>query len=449
MEKEPEQKKEEPQIIQNINFLLEDKTPFKNFMQIEFEKTKFEKHTITNPTQKAKRILAGHTVRYYLQTYLYDEISKKFYLADRNYKNIIKDKLSSMKADKRFVRYCLLQMSEGEHTLFVFDKNTLNEIFEQKLKNFYEFKKKEKEKELKQIEREKILKEKEEQKKLNPNVGVTPSPNPLPPPPKKEIIIDKKIVEEVPSNFKIEEKIYYRIFVEDVLIDRPGFPQKANELIRYVKTFNEEISRLLQKKDFTNAETWCNEIKSRILNMGKGKVKNEYESQKFENKRKEIETLMKRPLLNLTYIYEYKSNENTDYIAKAIDLIENVYYKKYANQYDESYLKITGRLINFLIKVKDFSKAEKIFGILKENGKNIPNYDRVVNELEPKIKNAKQANNFDSIKMSKGKINAAGQGAKPEYEWEKGSNEEELEKALKEDFERVKANMEFVNNNSN
>ena len=179
--------------------------------------------------------------------------------------------------------------------------------------------------------------------------------------------------------------------------------------------------------------------------MGKEKVRNEYESVQFKEKREEIEKLMKKPLLNLTLIYENKSNKDSDYINKAIDLIENIYYKRY-KEFDEYFLKITGRFIKFLVKVKDFSKAEKYFGIIKENCKELTSYNIAIKELEPFINSAKIASNADDVKMSKGKINAAGKGVKPEYDWEKGSNEEELDKALKEDFERVKANMEFVNN---
>ena len=38
------------------------------------------------------------------------------------------------------------------------------------------------------------------------------------------------LVNNVPNTFKLEDFLYYRIFIEDVLIDRPGFPQRAGEL---------------------------------------------------------------------------------------------------------------------------------------------------------------------------------------------------------------------------
>ena len=47
-----------------------------------------------------------------------------------------------------------------------------------------------------------------------------------------------KIVEDVPNHYQLEEKIYYRIYIEDVYIEKPPFPSKAKDLDTYVKAFN-------------------------------------------------------------------------------------------------------------------------------------------------------------------------------------------------------------------
>ena len=131
---------------------------------------------------------------------------------------------------------------------------------------------------------------------------MVPSKNPLPPPQKKELKIDMDIVNNIPNNYKFDGKIYYRIYTEFVQIEKPAFPNKPEDLKKYVTDFNEEIKRLLikdkeQSQDENNnkstgkfeyiniAETWCNELINKIFNMGKGKLKEAYESNKSLKKR--------------------------------------------------------------------------------------------------------------------------------------------------------------------
>ena len=124
------------------------------------------------------------------------------------------------------------------------------------------------------------------------------------------------IVNDVPNHYKLEDKIYYRIYTEDVYIEKPPFPNKAKDLDEYVKVFNSEIKRLIQKeekkekdkREYNLAENWCNEFINKVVNMNKGNFKDEYESEKFRTKRKEIENEMKKPILNLMYIYSKKWN---------------------------------------------------------------------------------------------------------------------------------------------
>ena len=430
----------------------------------------FQRYRLINPPQNAKRVLNNSTVRYFLQTYLYDEISQKFEQCEKNYKNIVRDKISDMKQQKKWIRYCLLLMQEEEQSIFEIDKDTLKEFYQNQVDALIKEKKRQKEKELKEIEKEKIReknqKEIEELKKKGEyQEGVIPSNNPLPPKPKQEIVIDMDIVNNIPNKYKFDGKIYYRIYIEDVFIERPPFPDKAKDLTKYVKEFNQEIKRLLLKDAKKNteknknnknnqasltlnmAETWCNEIINKIFNMGRGKVKETYESSRFANDRKNIEKEMKKPLLNLMLIYSKKMGNNSQMIGQAINLVENTYYKRYKGQFDESFLKITGRYIMCLIKINDFSKAEKTIEIIKKNCSQLPNYNSIITDLEPKLLEAKNKKNSENILVSKGKIKAGGNDSQMDYDWQQGLNEEELKETLKKDAELVKGNMELINSN--
>ena len=60
-------------------------------------------------------------------------------------------------------------------------------------------------------------------------------------------------------------------------------------------------------------------------------------------------------------------------------------------------------------------------------------------EAEKKKKN-------ENIIASKGKIKAASDDSKPDYDWEKGQDEEELNQALNTDVKQVKNNMDLISN---
>ncbi len=465
-----EKSPEVPFDIKNMQQLLLDKKLIGNPIPATIDKFTFQKYNLINPPSKSKRILNSCTVRYFSQSYLFNEITQTFEEFDKNYKNIKKDKISGMTQDKKWIRYCLLLMSEGEQALFEIGQNYLEGYYEKSVKDFIEYKKRQKEKELKDIEREKIRekreKEIEELKKKGEYVeGVVPSKNPLPQRPKQEIEIDKNIVNKVPDNYKFDGKVYYRIYTEDVLIDKPPFPNKAKDLENYIKDFNAEIKRLLLKdgkkaeeKDKNSAkfelniaESWCNEIINKIINMGKGKLRDEYESEKFKSKRKIIEEEMKKPILNLMYIYTKKMDSNNQIVRQAINLVENTYYKRFKGQYDQSYLKITGRYIMCLIKVNDFSKAKKMIEEVKNKCKNLKlkETDSLVKQWESLIQEAEKKKNSENIMISKGKIKAAADDSKPNYDWQQGQNEDELNDALNKDAEQVKSNMDLINSSDN
>ena len=194
------------------------------------------------------------------------------------------------------------------------------------------------------------------------------------------------------------------------------------------------------------AESWCNEVISKIFKMSKGKVKNEYESDKFKSLRKLIEEEMKKPLLNLMYIYSKKMDNDSKKVNQAIKLVEEIYYKKFKGQYDESFLKITGRYVNCLIKVNDFSKAKLVIDVIKKKCSKLKALDFLLKELEPKLNMAEKKNNIDNITMSKGQIKAGLDDTQPNYDWQQGQNEEELNEALVKDFDQVKRKMELIDN---
>ena len=458
-----------PSDIKDMQKILIDKSNIGTPMQMKYGDFLFNRYNLINPPRNAKRIGKSETVRYYSQTYLYDEISHKFEQCDKNYKNIKKDKISNMSQDKRWIRYCLLLMQEEEQSLFEIDKGTLGNFYQNQVDKFIQDKKRQKEKELKEIEKEKIKEKRQKEieelkKKGEYQEGVIPSNEPLPPKPKQEIVIDMSIVDNIPNNYKFDGKIYYRIYIEDIFLDKPPFPNKIKELLKYVKDFNLEIKRLLSKVEkrnndsdtnsknlvnflYNTAESWCNEIISKIINMGKGKFKTEYESKKFEAERKVIENEMKKPLLNLMLIYSRKMENNAQIIRQGINLVENIYYKRFKGQYDQSFLKITGRYIMCLIKTNDFSKAKKVIEELKNKCQNLKETQALLKDLEPKLEEAEKKKKNENILISKGKIKAAADDSKPDYDWQQGQNEEELNEALKKDAELVKANMDLINSN--
>ena len=401
--------------IKEMQQLLIDKSNIGTSIPVTYDKISLKKYNIKNPPQNAKRILNSYTVKYFSQTYLFDEIGQKFEQCDKQYKNIKKDKISNMKSDQKWIRCCLLLMSEKEQSLFEIDEKTLGDFY-----------------------------------KKNP-----PAPGQKP-----EIKIDMDIVNNIPNNYKFDGKIYYRIYTEFVQIEKPAFPSRPEDLKKYVTDFNDEIKRLLikdkeQSQDESNnkntgkyeyiniAETWCNELINKIFNMGKGKLKDAYESNK--SLKKEIDEEMKKPVLNLMLIYSKKAENNIQIIRQAINLAENTYFKKFRNQFDTSFLKLSGRYLECLLKINDFSKAKTILEIIKTKCSKLPEAEQIIKYYESSLEKAEKKKNNENILESKGKIKAASDASKPDYDWQQGQNEDELDEALNKDVEQVKNNMKLVN----
>ena len=101
----------------------------------------------------------------------------------------------------------------------------------------------------------------------------------------------------------------------------------------------------------------------------------------------------------------------------------------------------------FLIKTNDFSKAKKVIEELKNKCKDVKEADELLKDLEPRLEVAEKKKKNENILISKGKIKAASDDTKPDYDWQQGQNEDELNEALKKDAELVKGNMDLINSN--
>ena len=101
----------------------------------------------------------------------------------------------------------------------------------------------------------------------------------------------------------------------------------------------------------------------------------------------------------------------------------------------------------FLIKTNDFSKAKKVLEELKAKCKNIKEADELIKDLEPRLETAEKKKKNENILISKAKIKAGADDTKPDYDWQQGQNEDELNEALKKDAELVKGNMDLINSN--
>ena len=73
-----ESKSNIPSDLKDMQKLLIDKSNIGTSSPVQNDNFNFQRYRLINPPQNAKRGLNNTTVRYFLQTYLYDEISQKF-----------------------------------------------------------------------------------------------------------------------------------------------------------------------------------------------------------------------------------------------------------------------------------------------------------------------------------------------------------------------------------
>ena len=70
--------------IKDMTNLLIDKKLLGSPILAQNDKFNFNKYNLVNPPLKSKRILNSCTVRYFCQTYFYNEKNQKFEIFDRN-----------------------------------------------------------------------------------------------------------------------------------------------------------------------------------------------------------------------------------------------------------------------------------------------------------------------------------------------------------------------------
>ena len=103
--------------------------------------------------------------------------------------------------------------------------------------------------------------------------------------------------------------------------------------------------------------------------------------------------------------------------------------------------------MNCLIKVNDFSKARKVLDIIKDKCSKLKDTKLLLEDLTKKLEEAEKKKNNENILESRGKIKAGSDDSKPNYDWQQGQNEEELNAALENDVNQVKYNMDLINSN--
>ena len=83
--------------------------------------------------------------------------------------------------------------------------------------------------------------------------------------------------------------------------------------------------------------------------------------------------------------------------------------------------------------------------IIKDKCSKLNNSKYLLKDLETSLDNAEKKKNNENITVSKGKIKAGLDDSKPNYDWQQGQNEEELNEALNKDVNQIKYNMDLIN----
>ena len=105
---------------------------------------------------------------------------------------------------------------------------------------------------------------------------------------------------------------------------------------------------------------------------------------------------------------------------------------------------MTERYVNCLIEIEDFSKAKKVIEQIKSKCSKLKDTENILKELVSKLEEAEQKKKSENITSSKGKIKAGSDDSKPNYDWQQGQNEEELDEVLNKDVKQVKNNMDLM-----
>ena len=314
-----------------------------------------------------RKVLISDEVRYQIQKYLFNTKTNQFEIFNKDYKNPMKKKIQSMDINNSIVRKCLLQMTERQMTFFIIDKskepvynNIINEFKLDKERQFKKEKREEsKNKKFKEIHSEIIKEEKDKNKE------------------------EEKF--DFEKNYEFDNYIYYRILLIDVIHKLPTEPKKINQYKKYLKEMLEEIRIFIKKKDYNSAESWCNNSISKITSMKK-EFKKDWNSNKNLKNKNECMEILKKILLNKTFcLSEKKTN---DCIDKGIET-GKLYFDLFKNNLDDQYMKMTGRLVKFQMKKKEWDDAKNNIDIIlnyyKDNN-NIPDWVKI---LEKEFVNGK------------------------------------------------------------
>ena len=416
--------------FENFNILLTKKSLIdftqKTIFQIDNNK-QIEKIFI-NKSQSTRKIDLNSNILLQRQIYLFNKKTEEFVLCNKqNYQNKSKKKIANMTSEEAILRKLLLEMFENQQNLFIVSKEIAPNDFRDNFKSVFD-----------DFERRTIKEKKEEERLKNKdNKDALKSFTEYN---KEDPVLKNEIKTLFESKFDFEDNLYFRIIIHDVIPQKPNPPNEIKKFIQYVNNMNEEIKKFIEKQNFTEAETWCNACISAIFSMKKD-LKKIFNDKKNASIKKKIYEKMKKVFLNKTYVVEKKNTNNKikDYNDN-IKLITGEYYKIYPNEFDQDYLKITGRLCNYYMNIKNWEEAKKCIDEINKNCKGLENYENLVKDLTEKL------NRIQTKVTGKTKQKYEEFFRKNKYtlgfnlgedDWERSVNQDELNIFLEKESEKI------------
>ena len=428
---------------QNSNTIINSNSTYENFnvlltkkSLIDFtQKTIFQIDTnkqiikiFLNKSQSTRKIDLNSNILLQRQIYLFNKKSEEFVLCNKqNYQNKSKKKIANMTAEEAILRKLLLEMFENQQNLFIVSKEIAPNDYEENFKYVYD-----------DFERRTIKEKKEEERLKNKdNKDALKSFTDFN---KEDPVLKNEIKTLFESKYDFEDNLYFRIIIHDVIPQKPNPPNEIKKYIQYVNNMNEEIKKFIEKQNFTEAETWCNACISAVFSMKKD-LKKIFNDKKNQNIKKKIYEKMKKIFLNKTYVIEKKNTNNKikDYNDN-IKLITGEYYKIFPNEYDQDYLKITGRLCNYYMNIKNWDEAKKCIDNINNNCKGLENCENLVKDLTEKLNKTqtkvtgKTKQRYEEF-FKKNKYTLGFNLG--EEEWERSVNQEELNDFLEKESEKI------------
>jgi hypothetical protein len=395
-------KEEFEQNDMRILFSTKDSIDFTKKISFKDEGKEINKIIII-PGSNSRKVLITDEVKYQIQKYLFNIKTNQFVILNKDYKNPVKKKIKSMDDKNSLVRRCLLHMTENQMTFFFMDKsiesnynNIIKELKEDKERQFKKEKKEEaKDKKFEEL-KEGIVKDDQEKKNIE----------------------EEKF--DFEKNYEFDNFIYYRILLIDVNHQLPKEPNKVNEFKKYLNEILDEIRHFMKKNDFNSTESYCNNGINKIISMKKI-LKEKWNEKKNEKNKKECMEILKKILLNKALCLDKKNTIES--LDKAIETA-NLYFDLYKEDIDDQYMKMSGRLVNFKMKKKEWDDAKKHIDKILNYYKNkeIPDW---VNQLEKEFNNGNSIAKDQKSKKIKQSIQNLYQDDE-NYEWGKSFQMNEL-----------------------